>query len=505
LKAAAVAVVLLLLVLQSAATFDTAALDETSFEPFTRCNDLGDAGDLTWDGSSIVSRSGIHYATVEVTKLVYGGGVPSEIGLKAPISIGGVTFSSPSPESFNRTIVMTLGVLYITVTFADGTQQKLSAILFPPAYNMDGSPRGCALLVTHEDQQAGFAFVFTPSTEPLDNPALEYSGVAGVFQGRIYVIVRARPVSTSTTVIPPPTNPQTTNATLQYDLTNPLTEDGTTCTYEWGPTYTFYRSGDMFEFNFSSTSPIDVYVFDPDDYSGRVSCTLGPTLHAPYSPDKLTGNQGRFASVCLGCEKEGGKGSSFIVLFINRDTVVTPHVTLRIAVKLYPTITTTTPRIETVCTVIGLGSLIVHVVDERGKPIQNAIVMVNGTFTCIVDGETRSGITDSSGVTELDGYVSFSVYPTKYNVSVILPATLQSRTILVTQITAPRIGTFSTTVDMTCTPSANQCTIGAPRFETSTTPITPGLLAVPFLSFPAAIIAIILGFFLLAKLRRRRD
>jgi hypothetical protein len=80
-KAAVVAVVLLLVVVQSAPTFDTAALDETSFEPFSRCNDLGDAGDLMWDGSTIASRSGIHYATVEVTKLVYGGGVPSEIGL----------------------------------------------------------------------------------------------------------------------------------------------------------------------------------------------------------------------------------------------------------------------------------------------------------------------------------------------------------------------------------------------------------------------------------------
>jgi hypothetical protein len=396
---------------------------------------------------------------------------------------------------------MTLGVLYITVTFADGTQQKLSAILYPPAYKMDGSPHGCALLVTHEDQQAGFAFVFTPSTEPLDNPALGYSGVAGVFQGRIYLTVRANPFSTATMVIPP-TNPQTTNATFEYDLTKRLTENGVTCTYEWGPMFTLYRTPDEFGVNFSSTSPIDVYVFDPEDYSGRVSCTLGPILNAPYGPPKLTGKQDTFATACLGCEKEGGKGSSFNVLFINRDPAVTPHVTLRVAVKLYPTITTTTPRIESLCTVIGLGSLIVHVVDEKGKPIQNAIVMINGTFTCIVDGEARSGITDYSGVTDSDGYVSFSVYPTKYNVSVILPVALQSRTILVTQITAP-IGTFRTTVDMTCTSSANRCTTGAPRTETSTTSTTA--TPIPFLGFAAVVIAILLGFFLLAKLRRRRD
>jgi hypothetical protein len=98
-----VAVVLCLLLVESTASFNTVATmampsKQGSFEPFSRCNDLGDAGDLMWDGSSIVSRSGIHYATVEVTKLVYGGGVPSEIGLKAPVSIDGVNFSSPIPE-----------------------------------------------------------------------------------------------------------------------------------------------------------------------------------------------------------------------------------------------------------------------------------------------------------------------------------------------------------------------------------------------------------------------
>ena len=341
-KAAVVAVVLLLLVLQSAATFDTRALDQTSFEPFTRCNDLGDAGDLMWNGSSIASQSGIHYATVEVTKLVYGGGVPSEIRLKAPVSIDSVTFSSPSPESYNRTIVVTLGVLYITVTFADETQQKPSAILFPPAYNMDGSPHGCALLLTHEDQQAGFAFVFAPSTEPLDNPALGYSGSAGVFQGKVYVILRASSVSTATSVAPPPTNPQTTNATLEYDLTNHLTDNGTTCTYEWGPMFAVYRTLDEFSFNFSSTGPIDVYVFDSDYYRGAVSCTLGPMLHPPYDPFKLTGTEDTFAMACLGCEKEGGKGSFSYVLFINHDSAVIPHVTLEVAVKLHAATTTST-------------------------------------------------------------------------------------------------------------------------------------------------------------------
>jgi hypothetical protein len=344
LKAAVVAVVLLLLVVRSAAASNTVATigklsEQESFEPFSRCNDTGDAGDLMWDGSRIVSRSGIHYATVEVTKLVYGGGIPSEIGLKAPVSIDGVTFSSPSQESFTATIL--LGVLFINIIFADGTQRNLSTIVFLPPIK-DGMPQGCALLMTHEDQQAGFVVVFTPSSEPLDNPTLRYETLGKVFQCRIYLIVRADAAATTTTVIPPPTNPQTTNATVEYDLTNRLTENGTTCTYEWGPMFAFYRTPDEYKFNFSSTSPIDVYVFDSDYYSGTVSCTYGPILHAPYEPFKLNGTQGPFGGMCLGCEREGGKGSFSYVLFINHDASVSPHVTLEVAVKLYSTTTTTT-------------------------------------------------------------------------------------------------------------------------------------------------------------------
>jgi len=291
-----------------------------------------------WDGSRIVSRSGIHYATVEVTKLVYGGGVPSEIGLRAPIIIGGVTFSSPSPERFTATIL--LGVLFINVIFADGTQRNLSAIVFLPPIK-DGMPQGCALLVTHEDQQAGFVVVFTPSSEPLDNPALRYETLSKLFQSRIYLTMRANAAATTTTVIPPPTNPQTTNATLEYDLTNPLTENGTTCTYEWGPMLTLYQTGDEVRLNFSSTSPIDVYIFDSSYYNGTLSCNLGPILHAPYTPEKLpTATQGQFGPfLCLGCEP----GMSFYVLFINHDPTLPPHVALHVAVTLHVTTTTTTP------------------------------------------------------------------------------------------------------------------------------------------------------------------
>jgi hypothetical protein len=106
--------------------------------------------------------------------------------------------------------------------------------------------------------------------------------------------------------------------------------------------FAFYRTPDEYKFNFSSTSPIDVYVFDSDYYSGTVSCTYGPILHAPYEPFKLNGTQGPFGGMCLGCEREGGKGSFSYVLFINRDPSLTPHVTLEVAVKLYPATTTST-------------------------------------------------------------------------------------------------------------------------------------------------------------------
>lgn len=304
-------------------------------------------------------------------------------------------------------------------------------------------------------------------------------------------------VSATTTFIPPPTNPQTSNATLEYDLANRLTEDGTTCTYEWGPMFTFYRSGDQFNFNYSSTSPIDVYVFNPDDYSGRVSCTFGPILHAPYGPMKLTGKQGPFASACLGCEKEGGKGSSFCILFINSDPAVTPHVTLRVAVKLYAATTTTTT--ESWCTVVAESYLTVHVADESGKPIPNARVVLNGTFSC--QPPPSDPRLNPWGITDSNGDVGFGVLPTaKYNVMVILPENLQSRTIIVTQITAPR-PTFSAKVEIACTPSANQCSIAAPKSETQATSVTSA--PIPFLDFPGILVAILLGLFVVVKKRER--
>ena len=148
-------------------------------EPFARCNDTGDAGDLVWDGHRIVSRSGIHYDIVEVTRLVYGGGIPGAIGLKTPISIDGVTFSSPSREAFTATYMA--GFLFVTLTFADGSQRNLTAVIFPPPFR-DDAPYGCALLVIHQDQQAGVLVLFLPSTEALEYPALGIATGGKAFQ-----------------------------------------------------------------------------------------------------------------------------------------------------------------------------------------------------------------------------------------------------------------------------------------------------------------------------------
>jgi hypothetical protein len=497
LKAAVVAVVLLLLVVQSAVASNTVATigklsEQESFEAFSRCNDLGDAGDLMWDGSSIVSRSGIQYAAVEVTKLVYGGGVPSEIGLKGPVSIDGVTFFSPSPESFTATIL--LGVLFINIIFADGTERDLSAIVFLPPIK-DGTPQGCALLVTHKGQQAGFVVIFTPSSEPLDNPALRYETLGKVFQCRLYLIVRANVAATTTTVMLPPTNPQTTNATLEYDLANRLTKNGTMCTYECGPMFAVYRTGDRFSFNFSSTSPIDVYVFDPEAYGGIVSCAFGPILNAPDGPLKLTGKQDTFATECLGCEKEGGKASSFYVLFINHDPTATPHVTLQVAVVWF----------GNSISLQGV-SLYRSTPGTYPNPYLSAMIIVNATvplssLQLFING-TDEGTTPYTNT--MTNYADwFKAMPSNPAMPI-----MAGKTYAITLIaTFEDNSTFTASVSVVALAgsqapgqsSASTQTTYSPSITTSVT-----AASVPFLDFPAVVIAIVLGFFLLTKLRRRR-
>ena len=164
--------------------------EQTSFEALDRCPSYagmsGVQGDLMWDGNKVVSRSGIHYATADVTGLLYGV-APGPNGLKTPVSLGSVTFSSPTREAFTATYFA--GFLFMTLTFADGSQRNLTAVIFPPPFK-DDTPYGCASLVVHQDQQAGILVLFIPSAEPLEYPALGIATGGRVFQARIYMIVR---------------------------------------------------------------------------------------------------------------------------------------------------------------------------------------------------------------------------------------------------------------------------------------------------------------------------
>ena len=163
---------------------------QTSFEALDRCPSYaemsGVQGDLMWDGNKVVSRSGIHYATADITGLLYGV-APGPIGLKTPVSLGGVTFSSPTREAFTATYFA--GFLFMTLTFADGLQRNLTAVIFPPPFKGD-TPYGCALLVAHHDQQAGVLVLFLPGIEPIEYPALGIGIGDKMFQGRIYANVR---------------------------------------------------------------------------------------------------------------------------------------------------------------------------------------------------------------------------------------------------------------------------------------------------------------------------
>ena len=114
---------------------------------------------------------------------------------------------------------------------------------------------------------------------------------------------------------------------------------------------------------------------------------------------------------------------------------------------------------QSYCTVVAESSMTVHLVDESGKPIPNATILLNGTFSC--QPAAPDSRLNQSGITDSNGNAWFGVIPyANYNVTVILPENMQSRTIILTQITAP-MPTFSTTIDVACTPSADQCTIPA--------------------------------------------
>jgi hypothetical protein len=159
-------------------------------------------------------------------------------------------------------------------------------------------------------------------------------------------------VSAAATVVPPPTNPQTSNATLGYDLTNGLIEDTSTCTYEWGPMLVVYQKGDTSILNYSATSSIDAYVFSSDYYHGAISCAVGPVVHANENVAAHTGTHYMFID---------GAPGFFYVLFINRDPMVTPHVTMEVTVSLHPTTTTTTANLPSLVIPVSVSVILLVV------------------------------------------------------------------------------------------------------------------------------------------------
>ena len=159
-------------------------------------------------------------------------------------------------------------------------------------------------------------------------------------------------ISAATTLVPPPTSPQTSNATLGYDLANRLRENDNTCTYEWGPMLVVYQQGDTSIFNYSATSPIDAYVFSSDYYHGAISCAVGPVVRANENVAAYTGTHYMFID---------GAPGFFYVLFINRDPMVTPHVTMEVTVSLHPTTTTTTANLPSLVIPVSVSVILLAV------------------------------------------------------------------------------------------------------------------------------------------------
>jgi hypothetical protein len=122
--------------------------------------------------------------------------------------------------------------------------------------------------------------------------------------------------------------------------------------YEWGPMLVVYQKGDTSIINYSATSPIDAYVFSSDYYHGAISCAVGPVVHANENVAAHTGTHYMFID---------GAPGFFYVLFINRDPMVTPHVTLEITVSLHPTTTTTTANLPSLVIPVSVSVILLVV------------------------------------------------------------------------------------------------------------------------------------------------
>jgi hypothetical protein len=105
------------------------------------------------------------------------------------------------------------------------------------------------------------------------------------------------------------------------------------------------------------------------------------------------------------------------------------------------TSTTDTTLAQSSCTVVAESYLTVHVFDDDGKPIQDALVVINGTYICLDSRLNQSGRTDSNG----DATFAVTPHPATYDVTVILPESYQNQTIVVTDMGTPD-PTFHTTV-----------------------------------------------------------
>ena len=121
------------------------------------------------------------------------------------------------------------------------------------------------------------------------------------------------------------------------------------------------------------------------------------------------------------------------------------------------------------CAISVASGLTVHVVDAKGMPVSDAMVLLNGTYVC--NGQTYPS--NFSGTTDSDGNAAFSVVPyAKYNVTVIPPRNTVGENIAISRITAPEPTMFAT------------ATISVPEF-----PISSALtIVVAFGSVTVAII-----------------
>jgi hypothetical protein len=129
-------------------------------------------------------------------------------------------------------------------------------------------------------------------------------------------------------------------------------------------------------------------------------------------------------------------------------------------------------RISSYCTVLVESYLTLHLADNGGNPIPNATLILNGTLGCTPAPPDYR--VDQSMKTDADGDDSFVVVPyAKYNVTAILPGKSRNLAIVIGRIAAP-MPTSGLTITLTCSLSANHCTVGSAQSGTGTTsqPVT---------------------------------